>query len=194
MLLQDEQYIIKWLSQYGTLTKTQVIRLLKDKPVSTAEKIIRNLKRDMRITDVGGYYLALDEMCKPDQRLIIAVWVLLQFIDQVEPLAHYPAVYPAQIFFLKENVGYEIVVLYDGEQHLMRLLQPQDPSKKVTGTAESFFSNPRITIFCFPTVSYTLFIPEYRKESHRPTGFPHHSGRGGTAGKQPDLPPPPRQP
>ena len=47
MLLQDEQYIIKWLSQYGTLTKTQVIRLLKDKPVSTAEKIIRNLKRDI---------------------------------------------------------------------------------------------------------------------------------------------------
>ena len=130
MLLQDEQYIIKWLSQYGTLTKTQVIRLLKDKPVSTAEKIIRNLKRDMRITDVGGYYLALDEMCKPDQRLIIAVWVLLQFIDQVEPLAHYPAVYPAQIFFLKENVGYEIVVLYDGEQHLMRILQPQEDDLK----------------------------------------------------------------
>ena len=130
MLLQDEQYIIKWLSQYGTLTKTQVIRLLKDKPVSTAEKIIRNLKRDMRITDVGGYYLALDEMSKPDQRLIIAVWVLLQFIDQVEPLAHYPAVYPAQIFFLKENVGYEIVVLYDGEQHLMRLLQPQEDDLK----------------------------------------------------------------
>ena len=130
MLLQDEQYIIKWLSQYGTLTKTQVIRLLKDKPVSTAEKIIRNLKRNMRITDVGGYYLALDEMCKPDQRLIIAVWVLLQFIDQVEPLAHYPAVYPAQIFFLKENVGYEIVVLYDGEQHLMRLPQPQEDDLK----------------------------------------------------------------
>ena len=130
MLLQDEQYIIKWLSQYGTLTKTQVIRLLKDKPVSTAEKIIRNLKRNMRITDVGGYYLALDEMCKPDQRLIIAVWVLLQFIDQVEPLAHYPAVYPAQIFFLKENVGYEICVLYDGEQHLMRLLQPQEDDLK----------------------------------------------------------------
>lgn len=130
MLLQDEQYIIKWLSQYGTLTKTQVIRLLKDKPVSTAEKIIRNLKRDMRIADVGGYYLALDEMCKPDQRLILAVWVLLQFIDQVEPLAHYPAVYPAQIFFLKENVGYEIVVLYDGEQHLTRLLQPQEDDLK----------------------------------------------------------------
>ena len=74
--------------------------------------------------------MALDEMCKPDQRLIIAVWVLLQFIDQVEPLAHYPAVYPAQIFMLKENVGYEIVVLYDGEQHLTRLLQPQEDDMK----------------------------------------------------------------
>lgn len=130
MLLRDEQYIIKWLSQYGPLTKTQVIRLLKDKPESTAEKIIRNLKRDMRIADVGGYYLALDEMCKPDQKLILAVWVLLQFIDQVEPLAHYPAVYPAQLFFLKENIGYEIVVLYDGEQHLTRLLQPQEDDMK----------------------------------------------------------------
>lgn len=130
MLLRDEQYIIKWLSQYGPLTKTQVIRLLKDKSASTAEKIIRNLKRELRIADVGGYYLALDEMCKPDQRLILAVWVLLQFIDQVEPLAHYPAVYPAQLFFLKENVGYEIVVLYDGEQHLTRLLQPQEDDMK----------------------------------------------------------------
>jgi len=44
--------------------------------------------------------------------------VLLRFIDYVDPMAHYPAVYPSQIFFLKENTGYEIVVLYDGEQHL----------------------------------------------------------------------------
>ena len=38
----------------------------------------------------------------------------------------YPATYPSQIFFLKEDIGYEIVVLYDGEQHLARLLQPQE--------------------------------------------------------------------
>ena len=31
-----------------------------------------------------------------------------------------------KIFFLKEDIGYEIVVLYDGEQHLARLLQPQE--------------------------------------------------------------------
>ena len=43
MLLQDEQYVVKWLSQYGALPKTQIIRMLR-KPERTAEKILRELK------------------------------------------------------------------------------------------------------------------------------------------------------
>jgi len=132
MLLQDEQYIIKWLSQYGALTRTQVIRLLRDKSPKVAAKIIRNLIKQSRISDIsGGYYLGMDPMVKADQRIILAVWVLLKFIDKVDPMAHYPAVYPSQLFFLKENIGYEIVVLYDGEQHLARLIQPQDDLKYI---------------------------------------------------------------
>lgn len=131
MLLEDEQHVIKWLSQYGALPKTQILQMLYNKPRSTAEKIIRNLKRNMQITDVGGgYYLGLDGLCKPDQRMILAVWVLLKFINVVDPMAHYPATYPAQLFFLKENTGYEIVVLYEGEQHLSKLLHPQDDDTK----------------------------------------------------------------
>lgn len=102
------------------------------KPPKTAEKILRNLKKQMQISDVGGgYYVALDSMCQPDQRTILAVWVLLKFIDFVDPMAHYPAVYPAQLFFLKENIGYEIVVLYDGEASLLKLLQPDDDLKYI---------------------------------------------------------------
>lgn len=123
----SEPATIHWLTEYGALTKTQVVRMLKDKPPQTAEKIIRGLKRDVLLYDIsGGYYLGVDPMCQPDPRMILAVWVLLQFIDKVEPMAHYPATYPSQIFFLKEDIGYEIVVLYDGEQHLARLLQPQE--------------------------------------------------------------------
>ena len=94
------------------------------KPPRTAEKILDNLKRDMRIADIGdGYYCALDPLAMPDQRIVLAVWVLLQFIDFVEPMDHYPAVYPSQLFFLKENMGYEIV--------LLRLLQPQEDLKYI---------------------------------------------------------------
>ena len=127
MLLQEEQYIIHWLTEYGPLPKAQIVRMLKDKPPKTAEKIIRALKNEVMLHEIsGGYYLGVDPMCQPDQRMILAVWVLLQFIDRVDPMAHYPATYPSQIFFLKEDIGYEIVVLYDGEQHLTRLLQPQE--------------------------------------------------------------------
>lgn len=131
MLLKDEQYVIKWLSQYGALPKTQIIKMLQ-KPEDTAEKIIKNLKKQMQIEDVGGgYYIGLDSMCTPDQKLILAVWVLIKFIDKVDPMAHYPAVYPSQLFFLKENMGYEIVVLYEGEQSQLRLLQPEEDLKYI---------------------------------------------------------------
>lgn len=102
------------------------------KSPQTADKILRNLKKQMRIADIsGGYYLGLDAMCQPDQRTILAVWVLLKFIDYVDPMAHYPAVYPSQLFFLKENTGYEIVVLYEGETNLLRLLQPEEDLKYI---------------------------------------------------------------
>lgn len=132
MLLQDEQCVLQWLTQYGALPKTQVIRMLRDKTPRTAEKIIRNLKQQLFITDVrGGYYLGTDPMGQPDQRIILAIWVLLKFIDKVDPMAHYPASYPSQLFFLKEEIGYEIVVLYEGEQHLIRLLQPEEDLKYI---------------------------------------------------------------
>jgi len=132
ILLQDEHNVFMWLSQYGTLTKMQVIRLLRDKTPKIAEKIIKNLKRMLLVTESSdGYFLSADPPSKPDPRMISAVWVLLQFIDDVKPAEHYPADYPAQIFFLKNNTGYEIVVINDGEQHLTRMLLPEDDLKYI---------------------------------------------------------------
>jgi len=131
VLLKDEQYVVKWLSQYGALPRSQIIHMLRKEP-KTAEKILKNLKRQMQVSEVGGgYYLGLDPMCQPDQRIILAVWVLLKFIDYVDPMAHYTAVYPSQIFFLKENTGYEIVVIYEGEESMVKLLQPQEELKYI---------------------------------------------------------------
>lgn len=58
MLLQEEQYIIHWLTEYGPLPKAQIVRMLKDKPPKTAEKIIRALKNEVMLHEIsGGYYL-----------------------------------------------------------------------------------------------------------------------------------------
>ena len=131
MPLPDELHVIKWLSQYGALPKAQVVKLL-NKPPGTAEKILRSLKRNLEIADAGGgYYLGIDPLSRPDQRIVLAVWVLIQFIESVDPMAHYPATYPAQIAFLKGNTTYEIVVLYENEGHLLKLLQPEEDLKYI---------------------------------------------------------------
>lgn len=131
MLLQEEMLILQWLSQYGVLTRKQLIRMLQ-KETATVERIIKSMKKRMMVAEIsGGYYIGLDSYCRPDQRTILAIWVLLKFIKDVDPMAHYPASYPSQIFFLKENTGYEIVVLYEGEGSSLKLLQPDEELKYI---------------------------------------------------------------
>ena len=131
MLLQEEHMILQWLSQYGVLTRKQLTRMLQ-KEQATVDRIIKSMRKRMMISEIsGGYYIGLDQYCKPDQRTVLAMWVLLKFIDQVDPMAHYPASYPSQIFFLKDNIGYEIVVVYEGEGSNLRLLQPEDELKYI---------------------------------------------------------------
>ena len=131
MLLQEEMLILQWLSQYGVLTRKQLVRMLQ-KEQATVDRIIKSMRKRMMISEIsGGYYIGIDPYCKPDQRTVLAMWVLLKFIDQVDPMAHYPASYPSQIFFLKDNIGYEIVVIYEGEGSNLRLLQPEDELKYI---------------------------------------------------------------
>ena len=37
----------------------------------------------------------------------------------------------AQVYFLKENTGYEIIVLYEGEEHQLKALQPDEELKYI---------------------------------------------------------------
>ncbi len=46
-------------------------------------------------------------------------------------MAHYPATYPSQIAFLNGDISYEIIVLYEGEGSLLKLLQPEEDMKYI---------------------------------------------------------------
>ena len=102
-------------------------------------------KHTRRIAAIeDGEYLAVDQYCEPKQRMITAVWVLLQFIEQIAPEAHWQADAPAQISFLKDKTAYEIVVLYEDEDHLIRLLQPQEDTKYIIVVPNMEFANKLI--------------------------------------------------
>ena len=112
-LMEDERLILRWLSQYGPLRWPQIRGLLYYRPQRSVNRLVQNMKHARRIAAIeDGEYLAVDQYCEPKQRMITAVWVLLQFIEQIAPEAHWQADAPAQISFLKDKTAYEIVVLY----------------------------------------------------------------------------------
>lgn len=132
MLLPDEKVIMYWLSQYGVMIQEQALLLLYDKPRPTAQKIIRGLIKNNRICYInGGYYIGASPLCKPDEKTITAIWVLLRYISKIGICDHHSANYPGQIYFLKDQTGYEIIVLNEGEYMLPSLLTPQEQLKYI---------------------------------------------------------------
>ena len=106
VLLEDEKLVLKWLSDYGPLTKFQLLGLLSYKPSHTAEKILRNIRRAGMIRSLENGYYGLDRFARPDPKVTLSVWVLLKFIGKIKPTDHRPAEFPAQIFFVKEAQAY----------------------------------------------------------------------------------------
>ena len=89
-LMEDERLVLRWLSQYGPLRLPQIWGLLHYKPQRSVNRLVQNMKRTRRIAAIeDGAYLAVDQYCEPKQRMITAVWVLLQFIEQIDPEAHW---------------------------------------------------------------------------------------------------------
>lgn len=131
ILLEDEKSVLKWISEYGPLTRTQLLGLLSHKQGRVAEKILRNICRAGYLQTIGNGYYACDSCSRPDRKYAAAVWVLLRFIDKVRPTDHRAAAYPSQIFFMKEAQAYEIVVIPEGEEYVTQLLQPQTDRKYI---------------------------------------------------------------
>lgn len=121
-LLKEEKLVLHCLSLYGCLRWEQLVKLMSNKQKETAEKILNGLrKRQYFVEDEAGY-VKLDPRCEPDQKMITAFWILLERISKIVPNAHYAANYPAEIFFLKDNSMYEIVVVNKNEENYIRTL------------------------------------------------------------------------
>lgn len=125
-LREEEHLIVRWLSQYGPLTKGMIRRLLHYKPSDTVSRILGGLVRYRKITMIEDHkYYATDRYCKPIARMQKAVWVLNQFVETIDPRSHQIADSPSQIRFAQGKTFYEIIVVNYGEEHLTHLLHPE---------------------------------------------------------------------
>ncbi len=114
---QEAASILRDISMYRVLSEEQLLRLYPGKQ-DKVRNLLSFLTRQGRIVHDGEFYAAsaeaLDEI---DRWLLAAVWVLIDFIDQVE--YHSAGDFPAKIIFFADGEVYEIIHLEAGKEILV---------------------------------------------------------------------------
>ena len=159
--------LLRDISMYHVLTEKQLLLLHPGKEDKT-RNLLAYLVRQNRIWQVDDFYCAAqDGMEDMDRCLLAAVWVLTDFIDQVE--FHSVGDYPAKIIFFAGGEVYEIihaalgkevllshVLANPGEQTSSYLVLVDDPEQI------SELLIPNVNGYC--TVSPDGDVSYYRKE------------------------------
>ena len=85
----------------------------------TVKTLLSHLKRQGRIAEAedGGFYPYGECPRAPDNSMVRAVWVLLDFLDRVE--FHLPGDFPVKIVFFSGGVMYEIIHVAEGQEVLV---------------------------------------------------------------------------
>ena len=125
-LREEEHLIVRWLSQYGPMTKGMIRMLLHYKPSDTVSRILSGLVRYRKIAMIEGHkYYAIDRYCTVVPKMHEALCVLFQFAETIDPRSHQIADSPSQIRFVQGKTIYEIIVLTREEEHLTHFLHPE---------------------------------------------------------------------
>lgn len=109
--------LLRDVSMYRCLTKGQVYGLYPGK-YAIIKNLLAYLEKQGRIVRVGKYYCDSPESLEEiDHGLMAAVWVLIDFMEQVE--YHATANYPAKIVFCADGEVYEIIHASIGKEALI---------------------------------------------------------------------------
>ena len=104
--------LLRDITMYRVLEKEQLFRLHPGKR-DKIENLLTHLTKQGRIWLVDGRYCASPDCAEQvDRGLLAAVWVLADFIDQVE--YHSVSDFPAKIIFFAEGEVYEIIHVEQG--------------------------------------------------------------------------------
>lgn len=165
---QEAAELLRIISMYPGLTETQLCRFFPGKD----DKIINllsHLKRQGRVvqeTSAGGFFSFGADPRSTDSGLIRSVWILLDFIEQVE--YHSFSEFPVKIVFFARSELYEVVYVPVGQEALINhlLSQNQSDDRRIVLVDDAaqihLLQIPGVSGYC--TVTKTGQIKYYKKQ------------------------------
>ena len=157
------------ISLYPGLTEEQLCRFFPEKE-ATAKALLAHMLKEGRIfcAENGRYYANQEVRNGADKDLPRCVWVLLDFIDQVE--YHTVGEFPATILFFANGELYEIVPIPQGKETMIcQLLRqpPKDVGKRIVVVEDAaqieLLDIPQAVGFC--TVAENGTVGYYKEEA-----------------------------
>lgn len=114
---QEASSLLRDISMYQVLLEGQLLRLYPGKE-SVVRNLLSYLRKQGRIGyEDGLYFMAPGKPDSIDCGLLAAVWVLLDFIEQVE--YHSVGDYPAKLIFIADGKVYEVIHIERGKETMM---------------------------------------------------------------------------
>lgn len=123
---QEAAELLRLISIYPGLVEVQLCRFFSGKE-SKIINLLSHLKRQGRVTQkdfTGGYFSYGTDSRSTDSGLIRSVWILLDFIEQVE--YHSSSEFPAKIIFFARSELYEIIYAAAGQESLVNHLKSKN--------------------------------------------------------------------
>ena len=159
--------LLRDISMYHVLTEGQLLRLHPGKE-KKVKNLLAYLVRQNRVWLVNDFYCAAqDSLENMDRGLFAAVWVLADFIGQLE--YHSAGDYPVKIIFFADGEVYEIIHAAQGKEVLLShvLADPgEQPSRYLVLVDDpaqiTELLIPNVNGYC--TVSPNGDVSYYRKE------------------------------
>ena len=119
-MYQDASELLKLVSMYPGMTEWQASGFFPGKE-EKVPAILEHLSGQKRVREnAAGGWIPWEGPEGTDPALLKAVWVLLDFRDELE--YHSAGEYPVQILFFARGEVYEIITVQEGQEILMNRL------------------------------------------------------------------------
>lgn len=159
--------LLRDITMYRALTEEQLLRLYPGKR-EKVKNLLAYLTKQGRIYHIDGLYCAAPECAaEVDRGLLAAVWVLTDFIEQVD--FHSSCDFPTKLVFFADGAMYEVIHAAQGKEvlisHILSKNDEETPRYLVLVDNVEQIEQLQIPCACgYCTVSPEGDIQYYQKE------------------------------